>query len=613
MARGRTPVASAFNSFPCHTAHHLASSPLTLLSAMPTIHSTLVSRLHPEGGLGVKLPPFRKPRSLQEARQNVDTALSLLRESPHAVAGVPQEYLWHGEAMLKGELEAVWGLVWHLKAAFPHVQPLYTATGLRTRPNSGRSSGQSSVDGHEEGHARGGAQSHPQAPWSAVPTLPYSTHSQWRLERSLLSWLHSLGILQAECPLGVPRDLHQIQGIIENGQLLGRLAEVMTRRPVPGLLQRPATAQLRINNIDKACAALRQLPSLTPRFLHFAPEIARGNREVILGLLEDCHRCYNGVSPPLSQNAQVATALQVRGAQAVAADGRGYADSLERLEPYFGDHVPPSEPPPPLAPDPRYKPRTDDTDGGQDGAARADIVPSRTASMAEGASVSSLPMPMASAGAGPAGATMHGTGRHSTAGSAGRGCTGRGGWWTYIMMHVERRQSFPDAVYRTLIHNPIERRQFLLLTILIVCVALCVPPLPLMFYHPPHPFPLLLPTCPISAPFYPPCVPSTGGFMHPTVPLHSATSTVSFAEPQSVPPPPAPEPAHPFQRRRPGPPPGHTQSRIPTLQHGTRTGRTGYEPPSVTPVIELPADLTALLMWLETKSISLDQPATLQV
>ena len=44
-------------------------------------------------------------------------------------------------------------------------------------------------------------------------------------------------------------------------------------------------------------SALRELKGFSPRFLDSAEDIAAGEREPTLGLLEDCHRYYNGDTP----------------------------------------------------------------------------------------------------------------------------------------------------------------------------------------------------------------------------------------------------------------------------------------------------------------------------
>jgi hypothetical protein len=45
------------------------------------------------------------------------------------------------------------------------------------------------------------------------------------------------------------------------------------------------------------CSALRRLRGFSPRFLECAALIAGGEREPLIGLLEDCHRYYDGIEP----------------------------------------------------------------------------------------------------------------------------------------------------------------------------------------------------------------------------------------------------------------------------------------------------------------------------
>ena len=72
-------------------------------------------------------------------------------------------------------MDAVWGLFFHLKDAFPNAKP-------QAFP-SRRVGGVVKAAGTRAGYA-------------AIPRLPYSTNDVWRLERSILSWLFSLGVLR---------------------------------------------------------------------------------------------------------------------------------------------------------------------------------------------------------------------------------------------------------------------------------------------------------------------------------------------------------------------------------------------------------------------------------
>ena len=70
-------------------------------------------------------------------------------------------------------------------------------------------------------------------------------------------------------------------------------------------------------NIEKALEALRGMKGMSHRYLWMAEEIHNADRATIVGLLEDCHRCFDGMKPrPVFQGAV-------------------------EPEPYLGKHAPP--------------------------------------------------------------------------------------------------------------------------------------------------------------------------------------------------------------------------------------------------------------------------------
>ena len=154
----------------------------------------------------------------------------------------------------------------------------------------------------------------------------------WRLERSLLSWLYSLGALNGIGCTYVPRDLREIEGPLRDGTVLAALVPLLCGRAVPGFTPRPRTPAVALANVDKCLAALAGVPRLSRRFLLAGRALARGEREPTLGLLEDCHRAYDGAEPVSH-----------------AGRGGGVRDPAAGAarEPYFGAHVPPRSPPPP--------------------------------------------------------------------------------------------------------------------------------------------------------------------------------------------------------------------------------------------------------------------------
>ena len=80
-------------------------------------------------------------------------------------------------------MDAAWGLLHHLAHAFPNTKP----TTFPSRRHGGSM---------RDSSTRAGS--------ASVPRLPYSTADMWRLERSVLSWLYSLGVLRDYCTWAMP-------------------------------------------------------------------------------------------------------------------------------------------------------------------------------------------------------------------------------------------------------------------------------------------------------------------------------------------------------------------------------------------------------------------------
>ena len=132
------------------------------------------------------------------ARGNIEAALAKLRDASPVGPPVPSQYLWNTETILKvcfvrvdvasrlkltvggpqGNMDAAWGLLHHLAHAFPNTKP----TTFPSRRHGGSM---------RDSSTRAGS--------ASVPRLPYSTADMWRLERSVLSWLYSLGVLRDYC------------------------------------------------------------------------------------------------------------------------------------------------------------------------------------------------------------------------------------------------------------------------------------------------------------------------------------------------------------------------------------------------------------------------------
>ena len=126
----------------------------------------------------------------------------------------------------------------------------------------------------------------------------YTNQESWQLERSLLSWLYSIGAFQKCYPThdqGVPHDLTDIETSLRNGTLLCVVAETITLNKDKGWMKRPKTTKVGRANLEKGLHALRVEDGFGQRYTWAGDDIHRGSRHDILGILEDCHRYQDGL------------------------------------------------------------------------------------------------------------------------------------------------------------------------------------------------------------------------------------------------------------------------------------------------------------------------------
>lgn len=161
----------------------------------------------------------------------------------------------------------------------------------------------------------------------------YTPQESWQLERSLLSWLFSIGVFTKCHPpfdAGVPRDLSDIEASLRNGTLLCVTAEEVTTDRVRGWMKRPKTDSVARRNVEKALELLRVTDGMSQRFTWKGDEIHKGSRHDILGIFEDMHRYQDGLAP---------RPKFLHNAMAIGVSGGGMFNS----KPYFGSHVPSSD------------------------------------------------------------------------------------------------------------------------------------------------------------------------------------------------------------------------------------------------------------------------------
>ena len=247
------------------------SSPLSITKDSlrnGTLLCALVQMLDPEHAKEMMTEVKRKPYSVRQARDNVDTALAVLRARMYSA--IPSPYLFQAEAIVKGTRAVLWGLLWHLKRVMDSFAP---------NPAELRNMTKAIIAKKEKNKVE--------------KSLEYTAEEKWQLERSLLSWLHSLDVLKVNTV--VPRDFVEIDKEVRDGTLLCRTVTAVSGLNVRGWFKKPRKASLRRENIEKALEAIRSIKGMGKRHAWKGDEIYKGERIHILGIFEDLHRFFDDI------------------------------------------------------------------------------------------------------------------------------------------------------------------------------------------------------------------------------------------------------------------------------------------------------------------------------
>jgi hypothetical protein len=162
------------------------------------------------------------------------------------------------EKILCGEREAIWGLIYHIMRCYPN------------------------------------AASNPEQHYSKANTL-YPPEQMRLLEQSLLFWLRTLGMLPATDGMSPHQALAYVETGVRNGTLLCDLVSFVVGERIIGVSRAPKVAATCLANINRALEQLRKRKGMTSEFLWRDQEILDGDKNIMLGLLEDIHRFYDKV------------------------------------------------------------------------------------------------------------------------------------------------------------------------------------------------------------------------------------------------------------------------------------------------------------------------------
>jgi len=214
---------------------------------------------------------YQAPKSIDECRCNIYSVFNVINKRS---IPIPLSLKGKQEAILKGNRNIIFGLLQALKQFY---ESKFTPE-LNFMPDSQNS--------NEVG----------------IYTLPYNEMEIERLENSLLHWLYSLRIPSFMRMGGVQQTFNHFIQNFKNGLLLCELISVVTKEKYLPKHIRPVTETQCLANIQKCLEDLRKREWMGQRYLWKEKFIYNGNKFVILGLLEDIRRFYDGFPPRMPPN-----------------------------------------------------------------------------------------------------------------------------------------------------------------------------------------------------------------------------------------------------------------------------------------------------------------------
>ncbi|CAG9330151.1 unnamed protein product [Blepharisma stoltei] len=194
----------------------------------------------------IKINP--NPRNEKAIKENFEKALTVMQEKRTEIP----EFIYSDCEILLKNVDAIWSLLFSLMSAYPQ------AVSVAYQPCS----------------------------------LPYGALGVKKLETAIVNWLNSLSIFNPE---NQPNSFFEILYDLKTGVLLCVLISKLCGWKIQNVIKNPKTEQTCLNNIRKALEVLRKMPKMSQKFTWSEKEILKGNCSVILGLLEDIYRCYDGL------------------------------------------------------------------------------------------------------------------------------------------------------------------------------------------------------------------------------------------------------------------------------------------------------------------------------
>jgi len=215
---------------------------------------------------------YKDPKSIDECRHNVYQAFQVLvrKQTP-----IPTYLKGKEEAVLKGDRNILLTLLYSIMKINENRVGLNTS--VITNTNTDKIYKQEA---------------------SYIP--PYDDNETEQLEASLITWLTCLGILQEFSVK--PQSMKELAIHFRNGVILCDLTAIVTNSRLITIHRKPTSELQCMTNIRKALEILRGKKMMAQRYLWREKDIYTGNKYILLGLLEDLHRFFDGLPPRTNPN-----------------------------------------------------------------------------------------------------------------------------------------------------------------------------------------------------------------------------------------------------------------------------------------------------------------------
>lgn len=213
---------------------------------------------------------YSKPETIEQCRANVYSAFEGFRKKK---TNIPSMLLRQEESVIQGDTYIIWGILYYIMRA----------SQLKTQ--STRNTNSRSPERRTQGQ-QGDKQ------------LPYSSYEIEKLEKTKINWLRRMRVIHDSY-----RNIESLETLKEQFSfVLCELIAVVTGLPLSSFYKKSNAFEQQVINLRNAFGILRNLKKMGQKFTSREQDILNGNKQAMLGLLEDLHRYFDGKEPRQGSN-----------------------------------------------------------------------------------------------------------------------------------------------------------------------------------------------------------------------------------------------------------------------------------------------------------------------